>query len=112
MARNATRKPPPRRGDKLQPRRRIRWDRLGRGALLGVLGVILLLYISPAKHWITQSQTASHQDAELRELKREHARLENQVRNLRRPGSLEREVRRLGMVREGERAYSIENLPR
>jgi cell division protein FtsB len=111
MARTAARKPRPRRTGKPQPGGRIRWDKVGRGALLGVLGVILLLYISPAKHWLTQSQTASHQDAELSELKREHNRLESQVRNLRRPDALEREVRRLGMVREGERAYSIENLP-
>ncbi len=111
MARTAARKPPPGRATKPQPARRVRWDKLGRVALLSVLGVILLLYISPAKHWVTQAQTAGNQDAELRQLEREHTRLEQQVRNLRRPGSLEREVRRLGMVREGERAYSIENLP-
>jgi hypothetical protein len=37
----------------MQARRRtsIRWDRLGRLALLGTLFVILMLYISPAKHW-------------------------------------------------------------
>ena len=91
---------------------RIRWDKLGRAALLCVLGVILLLYISPGKHWLTQSRTAAGQDAELRDLKREHSRLQRQVRDLRRPDSLEREVRRLGMVRNGERAYSVENLPR
>jgi hypothetical protein len=39
----------------------IRWDRLGRLALLGTLIVILLLYISPAKHWWEQSRTASAQ---------------------------------------------------
>ncbi|MEX2253751.1 MAG: septum formation initiator family protein [Thermoleophilaceae bacterium] len=113
MARTAARRRAPRKPARPQvPARRIRWERLGRAALLGVLGVILLLYISPAKHWITQSQTASHQDAELQDLKREHTRLERQVRSLRSPGSLEREVRRLGMVRNGERAYSVENLPR
>lgn len=91
---------------------RIRWDRLGRAALLAVLGVILLLYIAPAHHWITQGQTARNQDADLQDLKREHRRLQRQVRNLKRPGALDREARRLGMVRNGERAYSVENLPR
>jgi cell division protein FtsB len=90
----------------------IRWDRLGRMALLGVLGVILLLYISPAKHWIEQSGTASAQSQELHELKAENARLEQRARELRDPAALEREARSLGMVRQGERAYVIENPPR
>ena len=76
-----------------------------------MLGVIMLLYISPAKHWIEQSQTADEQNTELRHLTREHRRLERQVKILDGPGALEREARRLGMVRAGERAYVIENLP-
>ena len=97
----------------MQTRRRstIRWDRVGRFGLAAVLGVILLLYISPAKHWIEQSRTYDEQHSELRDLTREHHRLERQVRTLSTPGALEREARRLGMVRNGERAYVIENLP-
>jgi cell division protein FtsB len=90
----------------------IRWDRLGRLALLGVLFVILLLYISPARHWLQQSSTAGAQRQELEELTDEHEQLKQRVRALRDPGALELEARRLGMVREGERAYVIENLPR
>lgn len=89
----------------------IRWDRLGRIALLTTLVAILLLYVSPTKHWIQQSQTAGHQEDELRELGRERAELKGRLRALRDPGALEREARRLGMVRVGERAYVIENLP-
>ncbi len=97
----------------MRTRRRstIRWDRVGRFALAAVLGVILLLYISPAKHWIEQSRTSDEQHAELRDLTRENHRLQRQVKALESPGALEREARRLGMVREGERAYVIENLP-
>jgi cell division protein FtsB len=95
-----------------QPGRTVRWDRVGRMALLGTLGVILLLYISPAKHWIEQSGTASAEKAELRELESEHARLARRVKELRDPQAVEREARRLGMVRQGERAYVIENAPR
>ncbi len=90
----------------------IRWDRVGRYALLAVLGVILLLYVSPAKHWIEQSSTAGHQQAELEELQREHDRLKTRLRALKAPGALEREARRLGMVKAGERAFVIENLSR
>jgi cell division protein FtsB len=73
--------------------------------------VILLLYLSPAKHWIEQSGTAGAQREELRQLTDEHRRLERRVSELRGPAALEREARRLGMVRRGERAFVIENLP-
>jgi cell division protein FtsB len=98
----------------MQARRRtsIRWDRLGRLALLATLLVILLLYISPAKHWWQQSRTARAQSAELEKLNEENRKLKRRVRALRDPGALEREARRLGMVRQGERAYVIEGLPR
>ncbi len=89
----------------------IRWDRLGRIALLGTLIVILFLYLSPAKHWWQQSRTADAQRSELEELNQENRKLKRQVRALRDPGALEREARRLGMVRAGERSYVIENLP-
>ena len=90
----------------------IRWDRLGRLALLGTLVFILFLYISPAKHWIQQSRTAGHQADELRDLQTEHRTLKRRVSALSDPGALEREARRLGMVRQDERSYVIENLPK
>jgi cell division protein FtsB len=107
------RRPPARRPAPARPRTGgIRWDRLGRVALLGTLLVILLLYVSPAKHWIEQSRTAGEQRSELRGLTRENRSLERRVRALKAPGALERQARKLGMVRQGERAYVIENLPR
>src|SRR5688572_3022717 len=89
----------------------IRWDRLGRVALLATLIIIVFSYISPAKHWIQQSGTASHQKEELGELMEEKKSLGRRLRALRDPDALEREARRLGMVRAGERSYVIENLP-
>ncbi|HEV2723460.1 MAG TPA: septum formation initiator family protein [Thermoleophilaceae bacterium] len=90
----------------------IRWDRLSRLALLVMLGVILLLYISPIKHWFEQSGTRAAQRQELSRLNAENALLKGKVRRLSNPGSLEQEARRLGMVRQGERSYVIENPPR
>jgi len=90
----------------------IRWDRVGRLAMLGTLIVILLLYISPTRHWLQQSSTAKAQRSELNDLERENARLKHRVRSLQDPTALEREARRLGMVRHGERAYVIQGLPR
>ena len=78
---------------------------------MSVLGVIMLLYASPASHWVEQSRTAGEQEGELRELTAKNRQLKKRVRGLRGPGALEREARRLGMVRQGERSYVIENLP-
>ncbi len=90
----------------------VRWDRVGRIALLVTLAVILLLYLSPFKHWVEQSGTANAQKQELQRLNAENARLKGRVRSLRDPAALEQEARRLGMVRQGERSYVIKNPPR
>jgi cell division protein FtsB len=89
----------------------IRWDRVGRVALIATLGVIMLLYVSPALHWLEQSRTAGEQRSELSELTAKNRELKHRLRELRSPGALEREARRLGMIRIGERSYVIENLP-
>ena len=80
-------------------------------ALLTTLVVIVFSYASPARKWIKQSGTASHQKQELRELVSEKRKLDRRLRALRDPEALEREARRMGMVRVGERSYVIENLP-
>ena len=90
----------------------IRWDRVGRIALLTVLAIILALYISPAKHWIEQSGTAGSQREELSHLQSERGKLQRRVNDLRRPAALEREARKLGMVKSGERSYVIQGLPK
>ena len=89
----------------------IRWDRLGRVALLVTLVVIVLSYLSPARHWLQQSGTAGRQKQELSQLNAQKAKLQRRLKALRDPGALEREARHLGMVRVGERSYVIENLP-
>jgi len=97
-----------------RPRRSagIRWDRVGRIALLATLIVILCLYVSPARHWLEQSRTAGEQTRELESLRADNHALKKRVHALHDPSALEREARRLGMVREGERPYVIQGLPR
>jgi hypothetical protein len=85
----------------------IRWERVGRVALLCVLGVIVLLYIPPVTHWFQQSGTAARGHAEVGRLKRERARLGVRLHELTGPGAIEREARRLGMVGPGERPYVV-----
>jgi cell division protein FtsB len=80
-------------------------------ALLVTLAVIVLSYASPARRWIQQSQTAGEVRGQLSDLEAKNRSLKKRVTELRAPGALEREARRLGMVRQGERSYVIENLP-
>jgi cell division protein FtsB len=91
---------------------RIRWDRVGRWALICVFVLILSLYVGPARTWIATYGEAKRQRAEVAALKAENQRLRRAKQALEGPGALEREARELGMVRAGERAYVIEGLPR
>jgi cell division protein FtsB len=91
---------------------RIRWDRLGRWALIGVFGLVLYLYIGPAATWVSTWREASAKRGEVAALQAENRRLRARERELSRPSALEREARALGMVKAGERAYVIEGLPK
>ena len=90
----------------------IRWDRLGRVFLLGVLFVILLMYVSPLTRWVTQKNTAKQDTADLKQLEATNAELKAKLKLLQSPQALELRARQLGMVKEGERAFVIEGLPR
>ena len=85
----------------------IRWERVGRLALLGVLGIIVLLYIPPVTHWFQQRGTAERSRQQLTELQAEQARLKARLRELSGPGAIEREARKLGMTKRDERPYVI-----
>jgi cell division protein FtsB len=85
----------------------IHWQRVGRLALLFILFVIVLLYIRPVSHWVQQRSTAEHSRQDLNALQREHDRLEARLKTLSGPGAIEREARKMGMVRQGERPYAI-----
>lgn len=91
-----------------RPTPTINWPRVGRIALLIVLGVILLLYIRPVAHWVEQRSTAAHTRADLRQLQAEHDRLTRRLHSLSGPGAIDRQARSMGMVKPGERAYVIE----
>src|SRR4051794_6389292 len=89
-------------------RTNIQWHRVGRLALLFTLFVIVLLYIRPVSHWLQQRSTAAHSQADLRDLQREHDRLSSRLKQLTGPGAVEHEARKMGMVRQGEKPYVIE----
>lgn len=85
----------------------IQWQKVGRLALLLILFVIVLLYIRPVTHWLQQRSTAEHSRQDLRDLQAEHDRLEARLKMLNGPGAIERQARKMGMVREGERPYAV-----
>jgi cell division protein FtsB len=87
---------------------RIRWDRLGRWALIVVLGLVLYLYIGPALTWVSTYKEAGRKRAEVAALKAENQRLLDRRKYLRDPASLEREARRLGLVKAGEKSYVVQ----
>jgi cell division protein FtsB len=93
-------------------RTRIRWDRLGRWALIAVLAFVVYLYIGPAASWVSTYKEAKRKRADVAALKAENTRLRERRKELKDPASLEREARRLGMVKAGEKSYVIEGLPR
>ena len=91
-----------------RPANTIHWHRVGRVALLVVLGIIVLLYIRPVTHGVQQRNTAAHARSDLRDLQAEHDRLKLRLHALAGPHAIERQARAMGMVKQGERAYVIE----
>jgi cell division protein FtsB len=89
---------------------RIRWDRIGRWALIGVFALVLYLYIGPAVSWVKTYREAGRQREQVADLRAENERLKQRKAELSASGALEREARRLGMVKAGERAYIVENV--
>jgi cell division protein FtsB len=90
----------------------IRWDRVSRVALLVVLVVLVYLYAGPARSYWSTLHQAKQRRAEVAVLKRENERLRARRQALRGASALEREARRLGMVKSGERPYVISHLPK
>jgi cell division protein FtsB len=89
----------------------VRWDRLGRIALLLVLAALLYLYLSAGVRLFTTWSAERRDNAAVAALKREHTLLARQRASLGRQSTLEAEARRLGMVKAGEQPFVITGLP-
>lgn len=91
---------------------RVRWERLGRMALLLVLMALLYLYGSAGVHMLSTWRQARHDDAAVAVLEREHRALVREHGRFTGTGTLEADARKLGMMRPGEQPYVISGLPK
>jgi cell division protein FtsB len=85
----------------------VRWDRIGRVALVVVLVVVAGLYVQHALAYFAARSQWGSQGAAVRALERSNAALRRQAQALQDPATIVLDARKLGMVRPGERAYVI-----
>jgi cell division protein FtsB len=90
---------------------RLRWERIGRVALLIVLAVVAGLYIQRALTYLSVRGQTSQQQAIVNQLQRQNAKLIRQQNALNNPAAIAQAARALGMVRPGERPYAVTGLP-
>jgi cell division protein FtsB len=86
---------------------RIRWDRVGRWALLAVFALVVYLYVGPARTWWSTYAEAKRKRGEVAELQDRHRELLAHKRRLQQKDALETEARKLGMVKAGEKLYVV-----
>jgi cell division protein FtsB len=89
----------------------VRWDRIGRVALLLALVVLLYLAISPVRALMSDLHAVAARRAQLDALEREHAALVATERSLHEHSTTDAEARSLGLVRPGEHEYVVSGLP-
>ena len=86
---------------------RVRWDRIGRIALVIVLFGVAVSYLNPAMNLFHAWQDSRTSKERLVELKAENEQLRQQLSEASNPAVVEREARRLGMARYSERSYVV-----
>jgi cell division protein FtsB len=91
--------------------RAIRWDRVGRVALLVVLLGVMALYVGPSISFLHTYKEAKERRGEVRTLQAENARLRARSKALLNHRTMEREARRLGLVKPGEMPFIVKGLP-
>jgi cell division protein FtsB len=81
-------------------------------ALVIVLAVVALLYVQHAVAYLQARGEANRQQAIVERLRRQNAALVRRQQQLNDPVTIVRDARELGMVRMGERPYSVTGLPK
>ena len=89
---------------------RIKWDRVGRIALVLVLFAVAYSYLNPAIDLFKTYQSTTAAKAEFHQLLRENKRLHKAVQSADEPAVVERTARRQGLIAEGERPFVLHGL--
>ena len=89
---------------------RIKWDRVGRIALVLVLFAVAYSYLNPAIDLFKTHQATSAAKVEFHELMRENKQLHRAVQSADEPAVVERTARRQGLIAEGERPFVLHGL--
>jgi hypothetical protein len=92
-------------------RARVRWDRVGRLAMVCLLVALLYLYLSAGVHMFSTWRQSRHDAAAVVTLEHEHVSLALQHKALTKQATLEGEARQLGMMKKGEQPYVVSGLP-
>ena len=111
---NARSGPPRSRGQRsARPRtiKRIRWDKVGRVALLLVLLAVVGLYVQQGLSLFSVKNQADQQKGIVERLITQNKQLERQQKALNDPATIRQDARELGMVMPGERPYVVTGLP-
>ena len=72
----------------------------------------MVSYLNPLVGVLEAWQGSKSSESELAQLKQEKVELTHELREASSPATLEREARRLGMVKPGEHAYVVHGLDR
>lgn len=89
----------------------MRWDRLGRVAMLGVMVALLYLYLSAGIRVVSTWHEAHRNSALVRQLALQNKQLRAEHASLSRHSTVVREARQLGMDKPGEQPYVVQGLP-
>jgi hypothetical protein len=90
---------------------RIRWERVGRVALLVVLAIVVGLYVQQGLRVFSVHRQAEQQLQSVHQLQHANASLTKQERALNNPATIKSDARALGMVLPTERSYVVTGLP-
>ena len=98
-------RPAPRRSSRNPSR--IRWDKLGRVALVLVLLAIMASYVSPLVNFFDAWSDSRAERVQLQQLLQQNRELRAKAAALDGQGAAESEARQMGMVAAGERSYVL-----
>ncbi len=89
---------------------RVKWDRIGRIALVVVLAAVLYSYFNPAIDFVKTYTATTAAKAEFHEMLRENKRLHHRIQTADDPMTIDRMARAQGMVAEGETPIVVHGL--